>query len=145
MTEIFYRLLSQANSDFFLLEKDERLECIDNIVNILLANHSRPSMELTILKATRGILDEYVHMNLRNPTRRPPIKDRKALAAKCLTVKLDAYEFVLNNVKEIEYRTISVEDFSSLMRSEYSHYLYIALYVSEIRGRMLEYLLDQRV
>lgn len=144
MTEIFYRLLSQANGNLYLIEKEERFNFIQSISKNILTNENRDEIELGILKATMDILEEYQNMDLLHPTLSPSIPERRALAVKCLNVKKDIYDLVAKRVEGIQYKSISNEEFSQLKKSELTQFFYVALFVSECRGRLMEYLLVHR-
>lgn len=144
MSEIFYRLLSQANGSLFLHEKDERFALVDSIVNTFLENDQRENIELKILRKTREIMNEYQRLDLSHPIISSTIPTRRALAVKCLNVKIDVFSFIGNKVKYIEYKAISNDEFSELIKSEITQFFYIALHVSECRGKLMEFQLVHR-
>ena len=141
MTEIFYRLLSQANGSLFLLEKAERFNCVQQIVDTFLIEEERSRQELSFLKKTKGIMKKYLEMDFHHPTNYPTIQERRSLAIECLNVKMDVYEHVENKLQGIDYKTISNKAFSELIHSDLTNYFYIALFMAECRGKLLEYLL----
>ena len=143
MTEIFYRLYSQTNGSFYQLEKAERIKLIEvTIVNAL--KLELDDIQLRIMSKAQAILKEFKSLNFSKSNFSPSIERRKSLAKECFDVQTDIFQFVENKLKGIEYRSISNEEFTILIKSDLTNYLLISLFLSECRGKLLEFLLWQK-
>lgn len=141
MTEIFYRLLSQANGDLLLLDREERLNCIRSIVKEYSQDDQRSALELKILGNTDTILDEFHKIDFALAENQLSAQYRRDLAMKCLNVRMDVFKLVENRTQGIDYKSITNEEFARLIQSDLTKYFYIALFISECRGKLMEFLL----
>ncbi|NOQ71483.1 MAG: hypothetical protein GQ574_05755 [Crocinitomix sp.] len=144
MTEIFYRLLSEANGTLYQREKEERFIFVfEKLIQLISKEKDKKLKEAFIL--AREILEDYQEMNLVHTTLSPSETERRALAKKCLLVRKVIFKSVNNRLKGIRYDSISNERFSELKQSEITAYLFVALFLLECRGRLLEFLLQHRI
>lgn len=140
MTEIFYRLLSEANGELYQFKKDERLDFMLGLTKALLQNE-RDAHLLKIVVSANKIFHKYREMDLLLPSTELIERERRALADECLLVREEIFKVNHKNLKGIRYKSISNERFSELKKSNVNLYFFIAIYLHECRGRLLEFLL----
>lgn len=149
MSELFYRLRSQTNVAYYMLSKTERkLKVVDFIkqrflkVNeIVNSNKPKPEKELGLLIKSEEVLIEFDKIDFTQNNL--DSVHRQKLADECITLQSAIFIFVRNEIKGINYATMSNDEFEKIVHQENTKYLFIALYLNECWAKLLEFRLNR--